>query len=134
MTEYAKERIVFNVSIGSHQAVQFQIAECYAQVQAAELMVEKAASVFDHLNSPIMSKRDRFEIGRLANLSKLLASEASWKCADTCMQVFGGFGFATEFGIERKWREARLYRTAPISTNLIYSYIGEKVLGLPRSY
>lgn len=134
MTQYAKERIVFDTPIGSHQGIQFQIAECYAQLQAAELMVEKAAKTFDHFHSPTISKRDRFEIGRLANLSKLLASEASWKSADTCMQVFGGFGFATEYGIERKWREARLYRTAPISTNLIYSYIGEKVLGLPRSY
>jgi alkylation response protein AidB-like acyl-CoA dehydrogenase len=104
--------------------VQFPIAESFAATEAATLMVEKACRMFDAVEA----------CGTEANLAKLLASEASWKAGDMCLQVHGGFGFAEEFDVERKFRETRLYRTAPISTNLILSYIAEHVLGLPRSY
>lgn len=134
MVNYANERKVFGSPIGKNQGIQFPIAESYAHLQAAELMVYKAALSFDKIAGNKLDKSQKIELGRLANLSKLLASEASWKAADVCMQTFGGFGFATEYDIERKWREARLYRTAPISTNLIYSYIAQNVLGLPKSY
>jgi hypothetical protein len=121
---YAKERVVFGRPIGQNQGVQFPIAESFAATEAATLMVEKACRLYD-AGEPC---------GTEANLAKLLASEASWKAGDTCLQVHGGFGFAEEFDVERKFRETRLYRTAPISTNLILSYIAEHVLGLPRSY
>ncbi|KUO53863.1 MAG: acyl-CoA dehydrogenase [Sphingomonadales bacterium BRH_c42] len=123
-TDYAKERTVFARPIGQNQGVQFPIARCYAQMRAAELMVHHAAQVYDEGGNP----------GAEANMAKLLASEASWAAADMCVQTHGGFGFAEEYDVERKFREARLYTVAPISTNLILSYLAEHVLGLPRSY
>ncbi len=123
-TGYAKDRSVFARPIGQNQGVQFPIARCYAQMRAAELMVHHAAHVYDEGGNP----------GEEANMAKLLASEASWAAADMCVQTFGGFGFAEEYDVERKFREARLYTVAPISTNLILSYLAEHVLGLPRSY
>jgi acyl-CoA dehydrogenase len=121
---YASERHVFDRPIGKNQGIQFPIARAYAQMRAAELMVYHAASVYDQGGNP----------GEEANMAKLLASEASWSAADMCVQTFGGFGFAEEYDVERKFREARLYTVAPISTNLILSYLAEHVLGLPRSY
>jgi alkylation response protein AidB-like acyl-CoA dehydrogenase len=121
---YAKDRSVFARPIGQNQGVQFPIARCYAQMRAAELMVHNAAQVYDEGGNP----------GEEANMAKLLASEASWAAADMCVQTYGGFGFAEEYDVERKFREARLYTVAPISTNLILSYLAEHVLGLPRSY
>ncbi|MBS0474551.1 MAG: acyl-CoA/acyl-ACP dehydrogenase [Proteobacteria bacterium] len=123
-TDYAKDRNVFARPIGRNQGVQFPIARCYAQMRAAELMVHHAAQVYDTGGNP----------GAEANMAKLLASEASWAAADMCVQTHGGFGFAEEYDVERKFREARLYTVAPISTNLILSYLAEHVLGLPRSY
>ena len=123
-TEYAKDRKVFARPIGQNQGVQFPIARCYAQMRAAELMVHHAAATYDAGGNP----------GAEANMAKLLASEASWAAADMCVQTYGGFGFAEEYDVERKFREARLYTVAPISTNLILSYLAEHVLGLPRSY
>jgi alkylation response protein AidB-like acyl-CoA dehydrogenase len=123
-TAYAKERVVFGRPIGQNQGVQFPIARAYAQMRAAELMVREAASLYD-------AGRD---CGSEANLAKLIGADAAWAAADTCLQTHGGFGFAEEFDIERKFRETRLYQTAPISTNLILSYLAEHVLGLPRSY
>ena len=123
-SDYAKERQVFGRPIGQNQGVQFPIARCYAQMRSAELMVHHAARTFDQGGNP----------GEEANMAKLLASEASWAAADMCVQTFGGFGFAEEYDVERKFREARLYTVAPISTNLILSYLAEHVLGLPRSY
>ena len=123
-SDYAKERKVFGRPIGQNQGVQFPIARCYAQMRAAELMVHHAAQVYDAGGNP----------GAEANMAKMLASEASWAAADMCVQTFGGFGFAEEYDVERKFREARLYTVAPISTNLILSYLAEHVLGLPRSY
>lgn len=121
---YAKERSVFGRPIGQNQGVQFPIARAYAQMRAAELMVREAT--------------DRYEqgadIGEEANMAKLLAADASWAAADMCVQTYGGFGFAEEYDIERKFRETRLYQVAPVSTNLILSYLAEHVLGLPRSY
>ncbi|WP_408609025.1 acyl-CoA dehydrogenase family protein [Allopontixanthobacter sediminis] len=121
---YAKDRTVFARPIGQNQGVQFPIARCYAQMRAAELMVHHAAAAYDQGGNA----------GEEANMAKLLASEASWAAADMCVQTFGGFGFAEEYDVERKFREARLYTVAPISTNLILSYLAEHVLGLPRSY
>ena len=121
---YASERTVFSRPIGQNQGVQFPIARCYAQMRAGELMVHHGAQVYDEGGNP----------GEEANMAKLLASEASWAAADMCVQTFGGFGFAEEYDVERKFREARLYTVAPISTNLILSYLAEHVLGLPRSY
>jgi acyl-CoA dehydrogenase len=121
---YAKERVVFGRPIGQNQGVQFPIARAYAQMRAAELMVREAAALYE-------AGRD---CGAEANMAKHLAAEASWAAGDTCLQTHGGFGFAEEFDIERKFRETRLYQTAPISTNLILSYLAEHVLGLPRSY
>ena len=121
---YASDRNVFSRPIGQNQGIQFPIARCYAQMRAAELMVHHAAQVYDEGGNP----------GAEANMAKLLASEASWAAADMCVQTFGGFGFAEEYDVERKFREARLYTVAPISTNLILSYLAEHVLGLPRSY
>ena len=123
-TEYAQSRKVFGRPIGQNQGIQFPIARCYAQMRAAELMVHHAARVYDAGGNP----------GAEANMAKLLASEASWAAADMCVQTHGGFGFAEEYDVERKFREARLYTVAPISTNLILSYLAEHVLGLPRSY
>jgi alkylation response protein AidB-like acyl-CoA dehydrogenase len=123
-TGYAKERIVFGRPIGQNQGVQFPIARAYAQMRAAELMVAAAASLYEAGR----------ECGAEANMAKLLAADASWAAADMCLQTHGGFGFAEEFDVERKFRETRLYQTAPISTNLILSYLAEHVLGLPRSY
>ena len=122
--EYAKERQVFGRPIGQNQGIQFPIAQSYAETEAAALMVERAAQLFDS-DQPC---------GAEANMAKLLAGDAAWHAGDMCMQTFGGFGFAEEYDIERKFRETRLFRTAPISTNMILAYLGEHVLGLPRSY
>ncbi len=123
-TGYANERIVFDRPIGANQGVQFPLARCHAETEAAALMTNKAALLFDAGE----------KCGAEANMAKLLAADASWKAGDACMQTHGGFGFAREYAIERKFRETRLYQTAPISTNLILAYIAEHVLGLPRSY
>ena len=123
-TAYANDRGVFGRPIGKNQGIQFPIARCYAQMRAAELMVYHAAEVYDQGGNA----------GAEANMAKMLASEASWAAADMCVQTHGGFGFAEEYDVERKFREARLYTVAPISTNLILSYLAEHVLGLPRSY
>ncbi|MBL4787125.1 MAG: acyl-CoA/acyl-ACP dehydrogenase [Cohaesibacteraceae bacterium] len=121
---YARDRKVFGRAIGMNQGVQFPIARSYAEIEAASLMVDKAAKLFDQGQS----------CGAEANIAKLLASEASWKAADMCLQTHGGAGFAKELDIERKFRETRLYQVAPISTNLILSYVAERVLDLPKSY
>ena len=121
---YAGERIVFDRPIGQNQGVQFPIARAYANVRAADLMRFEAARLFDE-GKPA---------GAEANMAKLLAADASWEAANACLQTFGGFGFAAEYDVERKFRETRLYQIAPISTNLILSYIGEHVLGMPRSF
>ena len=123
-TKYAREREVFGRPIGQNQGIQFPIARAYAASEAAALMVDRAAKLFE-AGAPC---------GKEANMAKLLAADASWQAADTCIQTHGGFGFAEEYDIERKFRENRLYQVAPISTNLILSYIAEHVLGLPRSY
>jgi alkylation response protein AidB-like acyl-CoA dehydrogenase len=123
-TAYANQRVVFGRPIGQNQGVQFPIARCYAEVEAAALMVRQAAQRFDADET----------CGAEANMAKMLASEASWRAGDVCMQTHGGFAFAREYHIERKFRETRLYQIAPISTNLILSYIGEHVLGMPRSF
>ncbi len=123
-TEYAKTREVFGRPIGQNQSVQFPIARSYIEVEAAAQMVEKASRMFE-AGEPC---------GTEANMAKLLASEASWRAADMCLQTHGGFGFAEEFDIERKFRETRLYQVAPISTNLILGHVATHVLGLPRSY
>ena len=122
--QYANERIVFDRPIGRNQGVQFPIARAYANVRAADLMRYEAARLFD-AGQPA---------GAEANLAKLLAADASWEAGNTCLQTFGGFGFAVEYDIERKFRETRLYQVAPVSTNLILSFIGEHVLGMPRSF
>jgi acyl-CoA dehydrogenase len=121
---YASERTVFDRPIGQNQGVQFPIARAYANVRAADLMRFEAARLYD-AGKPC---------GEESNLAKLLAADASWEAANVCMQTFGGFGFAAEYDIERKFRETRLYQVAPISTNMILSYIGEHVLGMPRSF
>ncbi len=123
-TAYANERRVFGRPIGQNQGVQFPIAKAYARMRAAELMVHHAAALFE-------AGRD---CGAEANMAKLLAAEASWDAAEACVQTHGGFGFAEEYDVERKFRETRLYQVAPISTNLILSYLAEHVLGMPRSY
>ncbi len=123
-TDYAGEREVFGAPIGKNQGIQFPIAKAYADTQAAELMVAKAAAMFEAGLKP----------GAEANMAKMLAADASWAAAEICMQTFGGFAFAREYGIERKWREARLYQTAPISKNMVLAFIAQHVLGLPRSY
>ncbi|MBX9590683.1 MAG: acyl-CoA/acyl-ACP dehydrogenase [Hyphomonadaceae bacterium] len=122
--DYARERVVFARPIGRNQGVQFPIARAHAQTIAAELVVRKAAALFE-------AGRD---CGAEANMGKMLAAEAAWAAAEACLQTFGGFGYAREYGIERKWRETRLYQTAPISTNMILAYVAQHVLGLPRSY
>ncbi len=123
-TAYVKERHVFGRPIGQNQGVQFPIARAYAATEAAALMVEAAARKFEAGES----------IGKEANMAKMLASEASWQAAEICLQAHGGFGFAEEYDVERKWRETRLYQIAPISTNMILAYLAEHVLYLPRSY
>jgi acyl-CoA dehydrogenase len=123
-TKYANERIVFDRPIGQNQGIQFPIAKAYAELEAADLMLRKAAALFQ-AGRPC---------GAEANIAKLLTAEAAWNAGEACLQTHGGFGYAKEYDVERKWREARLYRTAPISTNLILAYIAEHVLGLPRSY
>jgi acyl-CoA dehydrogenase len=121
---YARERVVFDRPIGQNQGVQFPIARAYVNVEAANLMRFKAAELFDR-GQPC---------GAEANMAKLLAADASWEAANACLQTHGGFGFAAEYDVERKFRETRLYQIAPISTNLILAFIAEHVLGLPRSY
>jgi acyl-CoA dehydrogenase len=133
-TEYAKERIVFGRPIGQNQAIQFPIARAYVDVQAADLMVRKAAAMFDRARFEDAQSDAGRTCGSEANMAKLLASDSCWKAAETCMQTFGGFAFAREYDIERKWRECRLFRTAPISNNLVLAYLGQHVLDLPRSY
>lgn len=123
-TAYAKERVVFGRPIGQNQGIQFPIAKAYAQMRAAELMVHRAASLFEQGK----------DCGEEANMAKMLAADASWAAAEACVQTHGGFAFAEEYDVERKFRETRLYQVAPISTNLILSYIAEHVLGMPRSY
>jgi acyl-CoA dehydrogenase len=123
-TGRAGEREVFGRPIGENQGVQFPIARAYAGVEAASLMVEKAAALFDR-GEPC---------GAEANLAKLLAADASWEAANVAVQTFGGYGFDAGYDVERKFRETRLYQVAPISTNLILSYVAEHVLGLPRSF
>src|SRR5580704_16510091 len=122
--DYAKERIVFDRPIGQNQGVQFPLARAYAELEAADMICRRAAALFD----------DGRECGADANMAKLLASEATWHAAEATFSAYGGFAFAKEYDIERKWREARLYQTAPISTNLILAYLGQHVLGMPRSY
>jgi acyl-CoA dehydrogenase len=124
VTAYAKERIVFGRPIGQNQGVQFPIARAYVNVEAASLMRFRACELFD-AHQPC---------GAEANMAKLLAADASWEAANACLQFHGGFGFACEYDVERKFRETRLYQVAPISTNLILSYVAEHVLGLPRSF
>lgn len=121
---YSSERIVFDRPIGKNQGIQFPIAQAYARVRAADLMRYEAAELFDG-GKPC---------GPEANMAKLLAADASWEAANVCLQTFGGFGFAAEYDVERKFRETRLYQVAPVSTNLILAYIGEHVLGMPRSF
>ncbi len=121
---YARDRVVFDRPIGRNQGVQFPIAESYIEIQAADLMRWKACDLFDR----------RRPCGAEANMAKYLAAKASWKAANVCLQTHGGFGFAAEYDVERKFRETRLYQVAPISTNLILAYVAEHVLGLPRSY
>jgi alkylation response protein AidB-like acyl-CoA dehydrogenase len=123
-TAYAKDRQVFGRPIGQNQGIQFPIARAYAQMRAAELMVHQGCAMFAAGQTP----------GEQANMAKLLAADAAWAAAEACVQTHGGFGFAEEYDVERKFREARLYQVAPISTNLILSYIAEHVLGMPRSY
>jgi acyl-CoA dehydrogenase len=121
---YSKERVVFDRPIAQNQGIQFPIAEAYMEIEAANLMRYKAAALFDSRNS----------CGAEANMAKHLAAKSSWEAANVCMQTHGGFGFAAEYDVERKFRESRLYLVAPISTNLILSYLAEHVLGLPRSF
>lgn len=122
--DYAKEREVFDRPIGANQGVQFPLARAYAEIEAADMIARRAAALFD-AGRPC---------GADANIAKLLASEATWHAAEAALQTHGGFGFAQEYDIERKWREVRLYQTAPISTNLILAYVAQHVLGMPRSY
>jgi acyl-CoA dehydrogenase len=122
--KYACERIVFGRPIGQNQGIQFPVARAYANVLGADLMRYEAAQLFDANQA----------CGAAANVAKLLAADASWEAANVCLQTHGGFGFAAEYDVERKFRETRLYQVAPISTNLILSYLGEHVLGMPRSF
>jgi len=124
VTAYAKDRVVFGRPIGANQGVQFPIAEAYMEVEAANLMRFKACSLFD-AGKPC---------GAEANMAKHLAAKASWQAGEACLQFHGGYGFAAEYDVERKFRETRLYQVAPISTNLILAYVAEHVLGLPRSF
>ena len=121
---YSKERVLFGRPIGQNQGVQFPIAKAYAQMRAAEALLHKGLAKFERGEN----------CGEEANMGKMMCAEASWSAAEACIQTHGGFGFAEEYDIERKYREARLYQVAPISTNLVLSYVGEHVLGMPRSY
>ena len=121
---YASERVVFGRPIGANQGVQFPIAEAHAQLEAADLMRYKAAWLYEQ----------GLPCGAEANMAKLLAAEASWAAANACLDTHGGFGFAAEYDVERKFRETRLYKVAPVSNNLILAYVGQHVLGMPRSY
>ena len=121
---YAKERVLFGRPIGQNQGVQFPIARAYMATEAAALMVDKACALYE-AGQPA---------GKEANMAKQLAAEASFLAGDTCLQTHGGFGFAEEYDVERKFRETKLYQVAPISTNLILSYLAERVLGQPKSY
>jgi acyl-CoA dehydrogenase len=121
---YAKERVVFGRPIGQNQGIQFPIAEAYMEIEAANMMRYKAAAMFD----------EKKHCGAEANMAKHLCAKASWEAANACIQTYGGFGFAAEYDVERKFRETRLYLVAPISTNLILSYVAEHVLGMPRSF
>ncbi|EOA04213.1 acyl-CoA dehydrogenase domain-containing protein [Herbaspirillum frisingense GSF30] len=123
-TQYANERVVFDRPIGKNQGVQFPIADAFIEIEAANLMRYKACELFDA----------RQACGAQANMAKYLAAKASWEAANVCLQTHGGFGFACEYDVERKFRETRLYQVAPISTNLIFSYVAEHILGLPRSF
>ncbi len=123
-SDYARSRVVFGRPIGQNQGIQFPIARSYIETEAAALMMQRAASLFEAGES----------CGAEANMAKLLSADASWKAGDMCLQTHGGFGFAEDYDIERKFRETRLYQVAPISTNLILGYVAEHVLGLPRSY
>lgn len=123
-TNYAKERVVFDRPIGQNQGIQFPIAQAHIHIEAADLMRIKAAELYDRQQA----------CGAEANMAKLLAADASWEAANVAMQTYGGFGFAAEYDIERKFKETRLYQVAPISTNLILSYVGEHILKLPKSY
>ena len=122
--DYAKERVLFNRPIGQNQGVQFPIARAYAQMRAAEALLRQGFEKFEA----------GMPCGEEANMGKMLSADASWAAAEACIQTHGGFGFAEEYDVERKYREARLYQVAPISTNLVLSYVGEHVLGMPRSY
>lgn len=124
VTQYVKDRTVFGRPIGQNQGVQFPIAETFIELEAANLMRWKACELFDRHEA----------MGAQANMAKYLAAKASWEAANVCLQFHGGFGFACEYDVERKFRETRLYQVAPISTNLIYSYVAEHLLGLPRSF
>ncbi|MBV4398251.1 acyl-CoA/acyl-ACP dehydrogenase [Advenella alkanexedens] len=121
---YGNERVVFGRPIGQNQGIQFPIARAYAETEAAEMMVRKATAIF----------AAGLDCGEAANIAKLLASEAAWHAAEACMQTHGGFGYAAEYDVERKWRECRVMQIAPISSNLILSFIGQHVLGMPRSF
>ncbi|WP_425589886.1 acyl-CoA dehydrogenase family protein [Roseomonas xinghualingensis] len=123
-TRYAQERVVFGRPIGQNQAIQFPIAQAYVQSEAADMMVRRAAALFQ-AGQPC---------GTEANMARYLGAECAWNAAEACMTTFGGFGFAVEYDVERKWREARLSRTAPVSTNLILAHVAQHTLGLPRSY
>jgi len=123
-SDYACDRAIFERPIGQNQGIQFPIAKSYAQMRAAELMVSQSLRLYEAGGNP----------GEEANIAKLLAADASWAAAEACLQTFGGFGFAEEYDVERKYRETRLYQIAPISTNLILSYIAEHILDMPRSY
>ena len=123
-TNYAKERRIFDRAIGQNQSIQFPIAQAHIQMEAADLMVRRAAAMF----------QAGVACGAEANMARYLAAECLWNAAEACMQTHGGYGFAREFGVERKWREARLARIAPVSTNLILAHVAQHVLGLPRSY
>ena len=123
-TQYAKDRVVFGRPIGANQGVQFPLARAWAELEAADMVCRRAAALFDAGR----------ECGADANIAKLLASEAAWKAGEAAMQTLGGFSYAREYELERKWRETRLYQIAPISTNLVLAYVGQHVLGLPRSY
>jgi acyl-CoA dehydrogenase len=121
---YARERVVFGRPIGQNQGVQFPLAEAFVEIEAASLMRWRACELIDaHRNA-----------GAAANMAKHLAAKASWEAANACLQTHGGFGFACEYDVERKFRETRLYQVAPISTNMIFAYVAEHLLGLPRSY
>jgi acyl-CoA dehydrogenase len=124
VTKYVNERVVFGRPIGQNQGVQFPIAEAYVEIEAADLMRYKACALFD----------SQQPCGAEANMAKYLAAKASWQAADACIQFHGGFGFANEYDVERKFRETRLYQVAPISTNLILSFVAEHLLGMPRSF